>query len=222
MAVNVRQRKGACWVVIRHQGIPNRGHCRWKRVGTGKSGKRAAETAAEKIQARLALGDFSILQDEAKTAPTLREYADHWLRSEAAIRLKPITLERYEIVLNRHLLPAFGDIRLSELSRPALKRQLAAWLTNGKIRGRGGLKPGTVRLLVATLRTILNAAVEDGLISTNPAARLGRFVRSDGAEDEAPDPFTAEEVSQILHTAEREYPEWRPFFLTLARTGLRI
>ena len=43
-----------------------------------------------------------------------------------------------------------------------------------------------------------------------------------GAEDEAPDPFTADEVRQALQVAERDFPEWYPFFLTLARTGLRI
>jgi integrase len=42
------------------------------------------------------------------------------------------------------------------------------------------------------------------------------------AQEESPDPFTAEEMSQILQTATREYSEWHAFVLTLARTGLRI
>ncbi|HEV8311042.1 MAG TPA: site-specific integrase, partial [Methylomirabilota bacterium] len=191
--------------------------------GVGKAGKRAASVAAEKIQAKLALGDLSPLQPAAPPAPTLREYAQRWLSSEATLRLKPITAERYTIVVNRHLLPAFGDTRVPDLTRSALKTQLAAWLANGKVRGSGPLRPGTVRLLVATLRAVLNTAMEDGLISTNPASRLGRFVRADGAiEDEAPDPFTADEVQALLGVAEREYPEWHPFSLTMARTGLRI
>src|SRR5262249_38114808 len=110
-----------------------------------------------------------------------------------------------------------------ELTRSSLKRQLAAWLAHGKVRGQGPLRPSTVRLLIATLRTLLNTAVEDGLTAANPAVRLGRFVRpADGLEGDAPDPFTADEVTRLLEVAQQEAPEWYAFVLTLARTGLRI
>lgn len=218
MAVKVRERKGAWWLFVDHKG-----RRKAKRVGVGKEGKRAALAAAEKIQAKLALGDLSPLNDEQLTLLILRAYAEQWLRSEAVLRLKPITVERYESTLRRHILPAFGDTRIDQLSRAAIKKQLAIWLSNGKVRGSGPLRAGTVRLIVATLRAVLNTAVEDGLITANPASRLGRFIRSgDVMGDQAPDPFTADEVCQLLETAEREFSEWYPLVLTLARTGLRI
>jgi integrase len=64
MAVKVRERKGAWWVFVDH-----RGRRKAKRVGVGRTGKRAAETAAEQIQARLTLGDWSPLETPAPAAP---------------------------------------------------------------------------------------------------------------------------------------------------------
>jgi integrase len=217
MAVKVREWKGAWWVKVDYKG-----RRKSKRVGPGKEGKRAALAAAEVISAKLALGEVSLLDGAAPSPPTLREYAEAWLRSEAALRVKPITAERYADQLRHHILPALGDTPLRELTRAAIKAQIARWLREGKVRGGPGpLRPGTVRLLIATLRALLNAAVEDGHVTGNPAARLGRYVRADRLE-EAPDPFTADEVRCLLEVAMREWPEWHAFFLTLARTGLRI
>jgi integrase len=52
MGVKVRERNGAWWLFIDHKGKRKA-----KRVGVGREGARAAKAAAEKIQARLALGE---------------------------------------------------------------------------------------------------------------------------------------------------------------------
>ena len=51
MGVTVRERDGAWWLFVNHQGKRKA-----KRVGVGDTGKTAARKAAEKIQARLVLG----------------------------------------------------------------------------------------------------------------------------------------------------------------------
>lgn len=56
MGVVIRQRTGAWWVFMNHQG-----RRKAKRVGTGPSGKKAAEHAAAQFQAQLTLGDTSRL-----------------------------------------------------------------------------------------------------------------------------------------------------------------
>jgi len=53
-----------------------------------------------------------------------------------------------------------------------VKEYLASLVAAGK------LSRNTLRLIVCTLRVIFNAAVEDGLVDRNPAARLGRFTKS--------------------------------------------
>jgi integrase len=105
--------------------------------------------------------------------------------------------------------------------------------------GRKGkrIKPKTVRKIIATLSAILSDAIDDGLLSGNPAIQLKKVYRSDAFKDGATNrdinPLTREELAHLLETAETHaitrkdevvYP-YRPhrlFLLLLARTGLRL
>ena len=87
MGVKVKHWKGAYWVFINHEGKRKA-----KRVGEGKTGKRAAELAAVKIQARLAQGDSSLLDETesprplpptARTYPHLRDALPEWIDRKA-------------------------------------------------------------------------------------------------------------------------------------------
>jgi len=212
MAVKVREWKEAWWVFVDY-----RGRRKAKRVGVGKAGKRAAEAAAEQIQAKLALGDLSPLEPACapEPVPTFRAWAQRWLETEMRLRCKPSTVEHYERVLRCHWFPALGDVPLTALTREGIKAALA--------RLAGTLRATTISASALTpLQGCLSAAVEAGLVPGNPAARLGRFVRSDVLPQDRQDPFTREELSHLLATAEREMPEWYPALLTLARTGLRF
>jgi hypothetical protein len=51
--------------------IDHKGKRKAKCVGS----KQAAETAAKKIEAKLTLGDFSLLEENKPQSPTLAEYA---------------------------------------------------------------------------------------------------------------------------------------------------
>ena len=67
MAVKVKQHKGKWWAFIDHKG-KRKAKC----IGTSK---RAAEGVAEKIQAKISLGQFEI-KDEKPQAPQFAEYGD--------------------------------------------------------------------------------------------------------------------------------------------------
>jgi integrase len=73
-----------------------------------------------------------------------------------------------------------------------------------------------------TLVAVLNSAVDDGLISSNPALRWGRVVRSEQTQVEEIELFTPEELTRLLEVIERDYHYAYPFILCLARTGLRL
>ena len=67
MGVKVREKikgSGEWWVFINHQG-----RRKAKRVGVGRSGKKAAELAALKISARLAGGDTGPLDPPSVPTP---------------------------------------------------------------------------------------------------------------------------------------------------------
>ena len=65
-----------------------------------------------------------------------------------------------------------------------------------------------------------NGALEDGLIETNAAARLGRFVKSEKPAHQAA-AMTREEAETFLASVAAICPERYPFFLTALRAGLR-
>jgi integrase len=218
MAVKVKKWKGAWWLFIDYKGKRKA-----KRIGVGKPAAKAAELAAIKIQARLAEGDTTVLGPTPAAVSTFAEYAERWLQGVAALRCQPSTLEQHRLRLKVRLLPHLGSLPLTAISRERIKALVAAEYRAGSHRSPGQpITPGTVGTFMGTLTAILNSAVEDEIIPANPAARWGRVVRHDQAEVEEVEVFTPEELTRLLTVAEERYPDYYPFVLCLARTGMRI
>jgi integrase len=209
MGVKVRERNGAWWVFVDYKG-----RRKAKRVGSGQEGRKAARTAAEKIQAKLALGDTTVLDERRERALTVAIFVEDWLKHHVTLQRKPATTERYEMVLRKHWLPALGRLPLTGVTRDQIKEVLTEKLG-------AGLKPRTVKGHLDVLRACLTAAVEDSLTPVNPAARLGKFLPRTGEGQEI-DIFTRAELTALLEVAEQHMPDAYPIVLTLARTGLRI
>src|SRR5262245_33140721 len=112
MAVKVKQHRGAWWIFIDHKGKRKA-----KRIGTSK---RAAEIAAEKIQARLMLGQFGILEEQEKRP--FGTYYKEWLDSYAKTHTKDATYANYETAYRVHLLPFLGNTDIRDITRAQLKR----------------------------------------------------------------------------------------------------
>src|SRR5262245_59534469 len=101
MGVKVRQWKGAWWLDVIHQGKRKR-----TRVGTGPEGKKAAQIAATKLQARLALGEN--LADEP-VVPTFADAAEKWLTAYSKLgQLRASTVALYSHNLRTYAVPRFG------------------------------------------------------------------------------------------------------------------
>src|SRR5215475_11809211 len=118
MGVRVREKprqSGVWWVFINHDG-----RRKAKRVGD----KRVAKQVAERVAAKLALGDVSYL-DETRRVPTLAEYAERWLAEAIAPHRKARTGDYYHQILDNHLLPRLGGMALTEMS-PSRVRALIA------------------------------------------------------------------------------------------------
>lgn len=116
------------------------------------------------------------------------EFAGRWA---ASLTVDAKTAEGIASRLRAHLLPAFGDRELRHIKPSTIQ----GWL--------GGLarthEPSYVRLLLGTLSTILGAAVEDGVISSNPCR--SRSVKAPALPDarrNAWDPATVDAVCDGL------------------------
>jgi integrase len=116
MGVRVREKRqgsGVWCVFVNHQG-----RRKAKRIGRGRAGKNAAEQVARKLAAKLALGDVGYL-DQERRVPTLKEYAERWLRETIAPHRKERTEDYYRQIIENHLAPALGALERSRRSRPA-------------------------------------------------------------------------------------------------------
>ena len=190
-----------------------------RRVGT----REAAEKVRREIEARLALGDLTFLSDGGKPIPIFKHYAESWRDTYAEVECEPSTKRSYEQLLRLHVTPRFGQKKLTDIRRDEVKRFLAE-LSQISQEVNGIRTPkfskNTLRLIVCSLRTVLNAAVEDGLIESNPAARVGRFAKSEKPACQA-SAMTRDQAEKLLSGVKEICPEWQPFFLTALRAGLR-
>ncbi len=206
MGVKVRKPKNhSSWCVV----IDHQGRCKTISVGS----REAAERVKREVEARLALGGVESLEPANSSLPTLADYAQSWLRAVEHER-KPSTAGFYGQYLRLYVLPRFGMLRLGDIKRDEVKRFI------GDLRARN-LAKNTIRLAVTTLRAVLTAAVEDGLIEHNVAQRLGRFVKSEKAKREATS-LAPKEVERLLESAKagsslRDYA----LIFTAIRAGLR-
>jgi integrase len=214
MGVTVRQKvkgKGEpWWVFVAHNS---------KRTSRMVGDKKAAEDVASRIRAKLQLGEFVFEEKEDAPEPTFKEYADSWIATIAPATCKESTVATYEDILRLHVLPVFGSLKLKEINRGKVKEFLA-----GKIIER--FAGSSVTHMKNVISGILNKAVDDEVLLSNAALRVGKIVqKSNGDGDEGnvkADPFSRDETMLLLNTVGHYYPQDYPLFLLLFRTGLRI
>ncbi len=142
---------------------------------------------------------------------TLDQYAVPWLEQVKATA-KPRTHESYSDVYRVHVAPRFGGVKVRTIQRAHVKAFLV-----GKLSDKA---PAMVKLIKAVLSTVMNAAVDDGLIPLNPCAGLGRKLKLSRpvTDDDDIQAMTREQFAAFLEATDAPY---RPLFLTMERAGLR-
>jgi len=205
MAVKIRERNGAWWIFIDHNG---------KRKAVKVGTKAAAEKLQAQIELRLKAGELGILapKKENKPEPTFSEYRKTWVE-QAPAHCKESTIDFYKDYQDRYILPRFGTLRLTEITKARVLSMIAELKDKG-------LAKNTVRLAVASLRIVLSMAVEEDIIPKNPAlaSALGKRAIKGKARRE-PKSMEPEEAEGFLKAA-AEGPYHALFFIAL-RAGLR-
>jgi len=124
-------------------------------------------------------------------------------------RNKPLsknTLLSYRQLLKNRVLPYFEKMDLSEITHSKIKAWRASLLADG-------LAVNTIQVCVLVLNIIFKSAVNDNLISSNPAENLPALQK-----DSVRDSFTREEVRAVFRSAGVN----SAFVLLLALTGMRF
>ena len=212
MGVKVREKpknSGNWWIFIDH-----RGRRKAKKIGRDK---RVALEVAKKIEARLVLGDMKLISDNSiqkSEASTFEEYAATWIKVTVPATCKPSTLKDYEIILNNHVLPEIGKKPVNEISRLLVKQSLMKKINQGYANS-------SVIHMKNAISGVLNLALDDEVISVNPAHNIGKIFKKT-QQKLSFEPYTQEELKKLLDSFTLNFPNHYPMFLALARTGIRF
>jgi integrase len=139
-----------------------------------------------------------------KANPLFGEYADAWL---GARELKPRTRALYGDLLNKHLRPTFGPVRISRITPDRVRAWYAAMPAD---------KPTQRAHAYGLLRSIFSSVVSDGLVDANPCR-----IRGAGAAKKRHQTKVAslDDLDVIVAAMPERY---RPMVLLAAWCGLRF
>ncbi len=152
-------------------------------------------------QAELVAGDWI---DPSAGRILLGEYAPVWIRER---RLAIQTRDNYRTTWRLHIGPFLGAVALVDITPARVRSWRSQLLANGR-------SEGTTAKAYRLLRGILNTAVEDERIKSNPC-------RIKGAGEETHSSRYVASVPQVFALADAIGGRYRVFILAAAFTGLR-
>jgi integrase len=195
-------REGQWWRAAVSYRDPATGQRRQRRVKART--KAEAIAALEQLRGRARAG-----QPLRDSRVTVRAWADHWQATVLpASSRRPTTQTTYRALVAASVVPYLGGVPLEEL-RPSV---VEGWL--GTLQSRG-LSDSTRRQALTVLRAMLDSAVRDGLLASNPTLSVARpTVRRTEAHS-----YTPAQLRLLVQAADGH--RLRPLLIVLAGTGLR-
>jgi len=178
--------------------------------------KKDAERALNKVLSNLDDGLFT-----CQTKITVAEFLLQWLKDYVATNTAPRTRERYEQIVNLHLIPNLGRIFLTRLEPNHIQSYYSRALSSGRLDGKGGLSARTVLHHHRILSESLNHAVKWGYVVRNVAQVVSppRPVRKEITT------LAPENIPTFFEEAKKlESKSGLPYyiiFLTALHTGMR-
>lgn len=137
---------------------------------------------------------------------TFKEYKKIWLKGYAEMNLKPSTLALYNIILDKHLIPQWGDYQLEGIKTAHIQMYASERLKK--------VSSKTVRNEIALLKQMFKHAHQWGYVKTNQAEHATR-PRIEKNEIEILEPGEIEKM--IGHSTDA----YRIAFKTAVMTGMR-
>ncbi len=161
-------------------------------------------------------------QHSPASAPTFREFAWQWWDLNTA-HLAPATITDYLWRLDNHLFPWFGGMPVDQITTRDVDEYKVAKLREGALVAR------SINMTLILLCSILDDAIEQEWIATNPAR--GRRRRLPTGPPKRTFLETAEQIQALLDAAEQldreatpqgRHVQRRAIVATLVFSGLRI
>lgn len=157
--------------------------------------------------------------------PTLGVYADAWVEG---LKLADSTIAGYKKIIRNHLRPQPGHYPLDKLTPTRIARHYRELEQHGRKdeQDKGGpLSANTVHKAHVVLGAILDAAIEDGHIATNPAKRrAAKAPTTSQMRAEKPElvTWTADQLAAFLAwDRDEKQDELFALWWVIANTGMR-
>ncbi len=140
-----------------------------------------------------------------------KPYAENWKRLYKDASKKHTTLSEYASLLKKHLIPAFGDRFIEEITTDDIQMFM-----NGKAE----YSRKSIHEMQMLLGMILESALEDGIITRNPAR--SKRLSNPSTRKTVREPLTRDEALDVINrihelTEERD----RQYVALLVYTGMR-
>lgn len=154
--------------------------------------RRDAEAALAAVRTAIEKGtwvDPDLVPEPAMLPQTLRTYADEWLATrDLAVRSR----EHYRYLLDKHILPTFGDLPMEAISPAAVRTWHARPSAKPTVRSHG----------YGLLRSILATAAGDRIIPSNPCQIKGAGVSKTTKKVR---PLTVDELGALVAALPERY-----------------
>ncbi len=139
---------------------------------------------------------------------SFQEFATRFLNEVVVHSVKPSTFKSYEYLINSHMIPELGHIKLSNLKPQHIQSMYSRKLESG-------LSKRTVQYLHSVLRRSLNHAVTWGLIVRNPTDA----VTPPKPQRKEPKTLTTAQAQLFLESITD--PRWGTIYIVAILMGLR-
>jgi integrase len=190
---SIYQRKDGTWAGVVRYEDPETGEKK-KHFVYGKTRKEAANKKKD-FEDKLEKG---IVPKTEKI--TVGKWLDDWLEIYARVRVRQNTFEGYQRIVNGHLKPDLGKIKINDLKPRHVQKMLNEKLERGNKRTGGPLGPRQVEYIYAVLHMALEQAVKDNIITRNVCDAVDKPQKVTKTEFM---PWTVEQTNQFLCQRQR-------------------
>lgn len=182
------------------------------KIGTNEHGKEIVKWVSGKTRKELEDAKREVVEryiggHDTKNDRLFSDYASEWFHVRKEPFISASTRNCYSTILNRHLLPNFGDRNLRSFRTVELQTYL---------NGFAGQSKTQITMIRLALHAIFDAAVADGILDRNPAENLRMPEITPPAEKEA---LSDQQRARIeaLFTTHR----YGAYIATMYYTGMR-
>jgi integrase len=161
----------------------------------------------QRIKAQLERAHTRVESFMLHSGSTYAEFSESWMTEYVLVANRTSTRVEKQCALRSRLLPAFGHLRLSEISTNLIDAQVAKWI-------RAGMSIKRANNLLTILRRSIRCAVEWGLIDQMPVIRHHQYFQP------VPQYLTRAESRRLLDAMESGM--WKTFIRFLLGTGVRF